>query len=95
MPTSLPSHAFPNPLNNPALRLLEARSRIADEAEEELTRAGRRGFEGRKYVDVSAVQLALMRRARGDSDRGIEEAVGLRKGRLGALGPRGVVEAVN
>ncbi|PVI00222.1 hypothetical protein DM02DRAFT_709044 [Periconia macrospinosa] len=94
MPTSLPPSAFPNPANNPAVRLLSARSAIADEAEEELGQVGLKGFQGRKYIDASQVSLALMRRGRGEPDERIEEALGLKKGRLGVLGRKGVVEVI-
>ncbi|KAF1958770.1 hypothetical protein CC80DRAFT_407856 [Byssothecium circinans] len=93
MMTSPPQSAFPEPRDNPALRVLEARSRIAEEAEDELSQVGRRGFVGRKYVDAGVVQLALMRRKRGDTDERIEEGLGLARGRLRVLG-KGIVEAV-
>ena len=59
---SLPASAFPDVRNNPVLRVLEARQQIAETAEEELREAGRRGVEGRRYVDAGVVTLALMRR---------------------------------
>jgi len=89
-----PQSAFPDLRDNPALRVLEARQRIQEIAEEEKGMAGRRGFLGRKYIDAGAVQLALMRRARGESDQKIEEALGIKRGRLGVLG-RGIVDPVS
>ncbi|CAO2657549.1 Nn.00g036750.m01.CDS01 [Neocucurbitaria sp. VM-36] len=83
-----PTSAFPDPRNNPVLRVLEARQRITDEADDELRDVGRRGFAGRKYVDAGLIQLALMRQARGEPDSRIEEALGIKKGRLGVLGRR-------
>jgi hypothetical protein len=93
MMMSPPQSAFPDPRDNPALRVLEARSRIADDADTELSQVGRKGFDRRKYVDAGAVQLALMRRKRGDTDERIEEGLGIAKGRLAVL-KRGVIEAV-
>ncbi|KAJ4362174.1 hypothetical protein N0V95_001522 [Ascochyta clinopodiicola] len=88
-----PQSAFPDARNNPVLRVLEARQRIADEAEQEMSQVGRRGFEGRKYVDAGVVQLALMRLARGEPAQRIEKGLGIQKGRLGLLSP-GTVGAV-
>lgn len=87
-----PQSAFPDPRNNPAIRVLEARQRIDDEADEELRDVGRRGFPGRKYVDAGVIQLALMRQARGEPDARIEDALGIKRGRLSVLG-RGVLGA--
>jgi 3-deoxy-7-phosphoheptulonate synthase len=88
-----PQSAFPDPRNNPVLRVLEARQRIADEAEGEMSNVGRRGFEGRKYVDAGVITLALMRQARGEPVARIESSLGIKKGRLGVLSP-GTVGAV-
>lgn len=85
MMNELPQSAFPDPGNNPALRILDARQRIQQEAEEELENVGRQSFRGRKYVDASTITLALMRRQRGEPDGRIEEALGIKKGRLSAL----------
>lgn len=81
-----PASAFPDPRNNPVLRVLEARQRITDEAEEELRNVGRKSFAGRKYLDAGLITLALMRRARGEPESRIEQALGIKKGRLSALG---------
>ncbi|KAF2703883.1 hypothetical protein K504DRAFT_473581 [Pleomassaria siparia CBS 279.74] len=85
--------AFPDPKENPALRVLAARQRIQELADEERNNVGRRGFQGRQYVDASAIQLALMRRSLGESDQRIEEALGIKKGRLSVLGT-GIVDSV-
>lgn len=90
MMQELPVSAFPDPRNNPVLRVLEARQRITDEAEDELRDVGRRGFAGRTYVDAGIIQLALMRQAKGEPDSRIEEALGIKKGRLSVLGRRTV-----
>ncbi|KAF2192506.1 hypothetical protein K469DRAFT_620857 [Zopfia rhizophila CBS 207.26] len=91
--TAPPSSAFPDPRDNPSLRVLEARERIQEEAERELAMVGRRGLEGRKYPDVGIIQLALMRRQRGEKDESIEKALGVQKGRLALLG-KGIIEPV-
>jgi hypothetical protein len=89
-----PESAFASLRDNPALRVLEARQNIQDEADHELEQIGRRGFEGRKYLDAGTIQLALMRRKRGESDARVEQAFGIKKGRLAVLG-KGYVESVN
>jgi hypothetical protein len=88
-----PPSAFPSPRDNPALRVLEARQRIQDEADRELEQMGRRGFEGRKYIDVGLIQLALMRKRHGEPDAKAEEALGLKRGRLAVLG-KGIIAEV-
>lgn len=85
MMNELPQSAFPDAGNNPALRILDARQRIQQEAEEELENVGRQSFRGRNYVDASTITLALMRRQRGEPDARIEEALGIKKGRLSTL----------
>ncbi|KAF2658558.1 hypothetical protein K491DRAFT_592937 [Lophiostoma macrostomum CBS 122681] len=88
-----PQSAFPEPRDNPALRVLEARQRIQDEAEGELENVGRRGFGGRKFVDAGVITLALMRKSRGEPDSSIEEALGIKRGRMSVLG-KGIVQSV-
>ncbi|KAH7079179.1 hypothetical protein BKA63DRAFT_259886 [Paraphoma chrysanthemicola] len=88
-----PASAFPDPRNNPVLRVLEARQRISDLADDELRHVGRRGFAGRTYVDAGIITLALMRQARGEPESRIEQALGIKKGRLSVLG-KGTVGAV-
>jgi len=90
-----PREAFQqDPRDNPALRVLAARQRIQEAAEEERNNLGRRGFSGRTYVDAGAIQLALMRKAHGENDSRIEEALSIKKGRLSVLG-KGIVESVS
>jgi len=88
-----PQSAFPDPRNNPVLRVLESRQRIADMAEDELRDVGRRSFKGRTYIDAGTITLALMRQARGEPNERIEKALGIKEGRLGVL-KRGRVGAV-
>lgn len=80
-----PASAFPDPRNNPVLRVLEARQRISDVAEDELRNLGRKSFAGRTYVDAGVITLALMRRARGEPENRIEEALSIKQGRLSVL----------
>jgi 3-deoxy-7-phosphoheptulonate synthase len=80
-----PQSAFPDPRNNPVLRVLESRQKIQDEADEELSNVGRRGFTGRKYADAATVQLAMMRQMRGEPDQRIEAALSIKKGRLSLI----------
>jgi 3-deoxy-7-phosphoheptulonate synthase len=68
------------------LRVLEARQRISDQADDELRDVGRRSFAGRTYVDAGLITLALMRRARGEPTSRIEQALGIKEGRLSVLG---------
>ncbi|EEQ29842.1 conserved hypothetical protein [Microsporum canis CBS 113480] len=56
---------------------------------------GRRNHEGRRFVDVvSLKQIISMRDEQGVSEDMIEKQFGLKKGVLGALGPKGVVADV-
>jgi hypothetical protein len=85
-----PQPMFPDPRDNPALRVLDARQRIQEEADLDQEGVGRRGFSGRKYVDAGLIQNALVRRQRGEADASIEESLSMQKGRLSVLG-KGVV----
>ena len=88
-----PPSAFPDPRTNPALMVLQARQRLQEEAEEEFLNVGRKGFPGRRFVDVSTVRQALLLRQKGEGEEDVERELGLRKGRLSVLG-KGVVEGV-
>ncbi|EUC47839.1 hypothetical protein COCMIDRAFT_34580 [Bipolaris oryzae ATCC 44560] len=88
-----PQSAFPDARNNPVLRVLESRQHITEVAEDELREVGRRGFQGRRYVDAGVITLALMRREKGEPDERIEQSLGIKKGRLGVLA-KGTVGAV-
>jgi hypothetical protein len=83
----------PDPRRNPAIAILEARSRLQDEAEREFMEAGRRGHDGRKFLDVYTIrQILTMRDERGRSPGEIEKALGLKSGVVERLGMQGVVE---
>ena len=81
----------PDPRINPALKALEARARLQDEAEREFMDAGRRGHEGRQFLDVVTIRQVLMLR---DDKRlaaeEIERRLGLKKGVVARLGAKGV-----
>ncbi|KAF2770016.1 hypothetical protein EJ03DRAFT_271243 [Teratosphaeria nubilosa] len=102
-PTLSPSSTFstpsasrpraPDPRKNPAIAVLDARARLQNEAEVEFQQAGRRGFEGRQFVDVFVIRDALVKRDRGGwAAERIEKALGLRRGVVGRLGVKGMVE---
>ena len=85
----------PDPRNNPALAVLDARARLQDEAEREFMEAGKRGHEGRQFLDVYTLrQMLTMRDERGAGAGQIEKALGLRRGCVERLGERGVVGLV-
>lgn len=73
---------------------LEARNRIQDAADREFLEAGRKGFPGREFLDVSVLRQVLMMRERGLRGEAIEEQLGLKRGVVGRLGTEGVVGVV-
>lgn len=85
---------FPNPALNPAVLLLEARQRLAEQAEEEFDDVGRlgKGKKGREFLDVVTIrQILRLRDQMGRSDKDIEEGLQLREGLVGRLGKPGLV----
>jgi hypothetical protein len=77
---------------NPATILLQARSRLAKEAEEEFENIGRRGAQGRRFLDVTTIRQILM--LRDDMKRTpeeIEQQLELQPGIVGKLGHRGLI----
>ncbi|TAQ83087.1 hypothetical protein B7494_g8589 [Chlorociboria aeruginascens] len=85
---------FPSSLSqhNPALSLLTARYRLADEAEREFESLGKKGAQGRKFLDVVTLrQILTLRDGMGKSAVDIERELGLERGVVGRLGKRGVV----
>jgi hypothetical protein len=90
-PSSPSQSIFPSG-TNPAIALLQARERLAQEAEEEFENLGRRGAAGRRFLDVVTIRQVLMMRddlRKGEEE--IEQQLGLEKGVVGKLGSRGVV----
>ena len=89
-----PTHPqmFPSPATNPAIQVVDARNRLTDEAEAEFADMGRRGFEGRRFLDVVLIrQMLSLRDEKGMEAGEIERRLGLRKGVVERLGAKGVV----
>jgi len=105
-PTLSPSSAFqnprdlgrapgPNPRTNPAIAVLDARARLYDEAEREGQAYGKRGFEGRQFLDAFTIRQILIERDAGQkSAKEIERKLGLKAGVVERLGAPGVVGLV-
>ncbi|KAF2437179.1 hypothetical protein EJ08DRAFT_691480 [Tothia fuscella] len=98
-PTSNPTSNHPfqdqysmNPSSNPALLILKARQELQDKADREADMVGRRGFEGKEFVEVHLVREALRMRGERVEDAVIERKLGLKGGVVRRLGGRGVVE---
>ena len=92
-PPNLPQF-FPDLHANPALRILQARQQLQDEAERELEMLGRRGFEGRRFLRSGEIRDVLALREAGVGEEEIERRMGLKKGVVRVLAPRGIVENV-
>jgi hypothetical protein len=75
---------------NPAVSLLTARYRLAEEAEREFASLGKKG-EGRQFLDVVTIRKVLEMREEGVEGGDIEKRLELRRGVVGRLGRRGVV----
>jgi len=93
-----PSHAqvFPDPSRNPAIQILTAREKLAHSAEEEFAQAGRIGHSGRQFLDVVTIrQILMLRDERNVNEGEIEKRLGLKKGIVAKLGPKGVVGDTN
>ncbi|ESZ89474.1 hypothetical protein SBOR_10141 [Sclerotinia borealis F-4128] len=73
---------------NPAISLLAARYRIAEEAEKDFETIGRKGSEGRKYLDVATIRTVLVYRAEGMPDAEIERRLEIKSGMVKSLGGR-------
>ncbi|KAM3083915.1 hypothetical protein ACMFMG_001981 [Clarireedia jacksonii] len=84
---STPSQTlFPTAHSNPAISLLTARYKIAEEAEKEFENIGRKGFSGRSYLDVSTIRTAIVLRSEGMAEAEIEKRLGLKSGVVRSLG---------
>ena len=92
-PPNLPQF-FPDPLLNPALRILQARQQLQDEAERELEMLGRKGFEGRRFLRSGEIRDALVLREAGVGEEEIERRMGLKKGVVRVLAPKGILKNV-
>jgi len=75
--------------------VLEARAKFQDLAEKEFMDAGRRGHEGRRFLDVGTIrQILVMRDEKRTRESEIERVLGLAKGVVARLGDQGVVGTV-
>ena len=87
---------FPSAATNPALQILDARNRLTDAAEAEFSEMGRRGFQGKQFLDVVLIRQALMMRdEKGMADTEIEKTLGLKNGVVARLGRKGTVGDVS
>lgn len=79
-------------MNNPAIRILEARERLQELAEREFAK---RGADGREFLDVGVIrQMLLLRDKRGMSDAEVEKTLELKKGVASRLGPKHMLESL-
>ncbi|KAG6368125.1 hypothetical protein INS49_002326 [Diaporthe citri] len=85
---------FPSPSNNAVLSALEARERLAREAEEEFDGLGVSGGQGRRFLTSGMIQDVLVMRERGAADGEIEHRFNLRRGVVRKLGPRSLFQPV-
>lgn len=83
---STPSQSIYPTASNPAVSLLTARSRIAEEAARDFEKIGRKGFQGRKYLDVATIRTVLAYRSEGMPDSEIERRLELSSGIVKSLG---------
>ena len=85
----LPYHTanvFPDPKQNPALEVLEARTRILEEAEREHARARVGEDTGRRFLDIGLIrQILVMRDRKGMRPSDIDRDLGLKKGVVDSL----------
>ena len=87
---------FPSASTNPALQILDARNCLTDAAEAEFSEMGRRGFQGKEFLDVVLIRQALMMRdEKGMADTEIEKTLGLKNGVVARLGRKGTVGDVS
>jgi hypothetical protein len=77
---------------NPALMVLQARSRLQEKADKEFDNVGRHGAEGREFLDVYMVTDALKMRRSGMSIGEIEKKMGLKSGIMAKFGEVGLLE---
>ncbi|KAF3762223.1 hypothetical protein M406DRAFT_263605, partial [Cryphonectria parasitica EP155] len=81
---------FPAASNNAVLSALEARRRLAEEAEEEFENLGIAGGQGRRFLYAGMIRDVLVMKERGASDEQIEHRLNLKKGVVSRLGPKGL-----
>ncbi|RMX95216.1 hypothetical protein D0868_11852 [Hortaea werneckii] len=91
--TQAPRPLGPNPRENPTLVALDSRAKLQEAADAEFQMAGKRGHEGRQFLDVYMIrQILIERDVQGRSAEEIERKMGLKKGVVERLGGKGVVQ---
>ena len=80
------ANIFPDPKQNPALEVLEARTRILEEAEKEHARARVGEDTGRRFLDIGLIrQILVMRDRKGMKPSDIDRDLGLNRGIVDSL----------
>lgn len=85
-----PGPAHPSPASNTTLNVLACRQKLQERAEAEFERLGRKGNEGREFLDLNTIVKALNLRERGMSPADIESRLRLQPGVVARLGRPGV-----
>lgn len=89
-PTGGAGPLFPSARNNSTLGALEARRLAEVAARSEFEALGRKGFQGREFLDLNTIVQMHVLRDRGVADREIEERFNLKRGVVARLGTRGI-----
>ncbi|OTA22574.1 hypothetical protein BTJ68_14286 [Hortaea werneckii EXF-2000] len=91
--TQAPRPLGPKPRENPTLVALDSRAKLQEAADAEFQMAGKRGHEGRQFLDVYMIrQILIERDVQGRSAEEIERKMGLKRGVVERLGGKGVVQ---
>ncbi|RMY89112.1 hypothetical protein D0861_04423 [Hortaea werneckii] len=91
--TQAPRPLGPKPRENPTLVALESRAKLQQAADAEFQMAGKRGHEGRQFLDVYMIrQILIERDVQGRSAEEIERKMGLKRGVVERLGGKGIVQ---
>lgn len=86
----------PHSTQNSVLAVLTARSQLQDAADKEFMEAGRRGHEGRQFLDAFTIRnIVAQRDEYRRSPAEIERTLGLRSGVVHRLGPAAIVSIVS
>lgn len=73
--------------------VLDARSKLQDQAEIEFLEAGKRGSPGREFLDIYTIrQILVLRDQKRKTAAEIEKSLGLKQGAVDRLGTPGVVQ---
>ncbi|KAI6831939.1 hypothetical protein KC340_g7160 [Hortaea werneckii] len=91
--TQAPRPLGPKPRENPTLVALDSRAKLQEAADAEFQMAGKRGHEGRQFLDVYMIrQILIERDVQGRSAEEIERKMGLKRGVVERLGGKGIVQ---